>query len=165
MDEVHGLRDQYGADLVQLVVEGGCGVAYLMSGNNPNFAPYALSVVSRLCISPNYSLGHELGHNMGCNHAPEDPVGTGAYDYSFGYKDLDHGFRTIMAYSPGARLIFQPRVPRRLGDRNGDSGRAVINNVRAQTSFALRRASTAAGIEWLWIRVYLRVLSRGEHQL
>ena len=105
LDEVHGLRNQYGADLVQLVVEGGCGVAYLMSGNNPGFASYAFSVASRICISPNYTLGHELGHNMGCNHAPEDPIGTGAFDWSFGYKDQTAGFRTVMAYSPGKRVL------------------------------------------------------------
>ena len=105
LDEVHALRDQYGADLAQLVVEGGCGVAYLMNGNNASFAPYGFSVANRLCISPNYTLGHELGHNMGCNHAPQDPIGTGAYDYSFGYKDTNAGFRTVMSYSPGTRVL------------------------------------------------------------
>ena len=136
LDEVHALRDQYGADLVQLVVEGGCGVAYLMSGNNTNFAPYGFSVASRLCISPNYTLGHELGHNMGCNHAPFDPVGNGAYNYSFGYKDTIAGFRTVMSYSPGTRVLHFSNPTRMYkgavtGVTNVQDNARSLNNVRA----------------------------------
>jgi peptidyl-Asp metalloendopeptidase len=102
MDTVHTLRNTYGADLVKLVVGAAtdaCGVAYLMSGsNNTGFASSAFSVTARDCISPNYTFGHELGHNMGSNHAPSDPTGTGAFSYSFGYKDPQARFRTVMAY-------------------------------------------------------------------
>jgi uncharacterized repeat protein (TIGR01451 family) len=35
---------------------------------------------------------------MGLNHARTDPIGTGAYFYSFGYKDPGNAFRTVMAY-------------------------------------------------------------------
>ena len=136
LDEVHALRDQYGADLVQLVVEGGCGVAYLMNGNNASFAPYGFSVASRLCISPNYTLGHELGHNMGCNHAPQDPIGTGAYDYSFGYKDTNAGFRTVMSYSPGTRVLHFSNPNRTYngavtGVSQAQDNTMSLNNVRA----------------------------------
>jgi hypothetical protein len=102
MDEVHALRDTHGADMVKLVVANGggaCGVAYLMSGVNPGFASSAFSVTAQSCISPNYTFGHELGHNMGSNHAREDPIGTGAFAYSFGYKNPANVFRTVMAYA------------------------------------------------------------------
>jgi hypothetical protein len=46
-----------------------------------------------------YSFGHELGHNMGLNHARTDPVGPGAYSYSYGYKNPSNLFRTVMAYN------------------------------------------------------------------
>jgi hypothetical protein len=36
---------------------------------------------------------------MGLNHARTDPVGSGAYPYSFGYKNPAHLFRTVMAYN------------------------------------------------------------------
>ena len=107
MDTVHSLRNTYGADFVKLVVEdlSFCGIAWLMCGNNPGFASSAFSVTGRACISPNYTFGHELGHNMGSNHAPVDPSGCGAFDYSFGYKDLNNNFRTVMSYAPGARTL------------------------------------------------------------
>jgi hypothetical protein len=139
MDSVHALRNAYGADLVSLIVQryDYCGIAWLMSGNSPAFESAAFSVVDEFCISPNYSFGHELGHNMGCNHAPDDPVGTGAFNYSFGYKDPSEWFRTIMAYNcPGGC----PRIPyfsnptvdfggRTTGAALQDNARS-INNVR-----------------------------------
>lgn len=105
MDAVHALRDSVKADLVSLIVTGynnpggGCGVAWLMAGNDAGFAANAFSVVDLSCISPNYSFGHELGHNMGLNHARADATGPGAYGYSFGYKDPAYSFRTVMAYN------------------------------------------------------------------
>jgi hypothetical protein len=108
MDAVHSLRDTYKADLVSLFVtgynnpSGACGIAWLMSGNSSGFASNAFSVVDRTCAIGYYSFGHEMGHNMGLNHARVDPVGTGAYPYSYGYKDPGNAFRTVMAYDcPG----------------------------------------------------------------
>jgi hypothetical protein len=109
MDAVHALRDAVKADLVSLIVygynnpSGACGIAYLMAGNNPGFAPNAFSAVDLTCASGNFSFGHELGHNMGLNHARVDPVATGAYPYSYGYKWT--GYRTVMAYPPGIRIL------------------------------------------------------------
>jgi hypothetical protein len=103
MDSVHTLRNTYKADEVVLIGEGyaACGVAWLMAGNDPSFAPYAFAVVDRTCATGYYSFGHELGHNMGLNHARTDPVGTGAYSYSYGYKNPSNLFRTVMAYCCG----------------------------------------------------------------
>jgi hypothetical protein len=109
MDSVHALRDAVGADVVSLLVSGydnpsgACGIAYLMAGNNPAFAPSAFSVVDVDCATGYYSFGHEIGHNMGLNHARSDPTGAGAYDYSYGYKWT--GYRTVMAYAPGTRVL------------------------------------------------------------
>ncbi len=114
LDEVHQLRDAYGADLVQLVVEegDGCGIAYSMGRAGASFSEWAFSVVERSCIDTTYAMAHELGHNLGCDHAPEDPTTKSAFAYSFGYKDLSAGFRTIMAYGPGRRVarFSNPRV-------------------------------------------------------
>ena len=103
MEAVHARRDAVGADLVQLVVgpnPSACGVAWLMQSLSSGFAPNAFSVIDYNCISPNYTFGHELGHNMGSNHAPDNPVtGTPLYPYSFGYKHPAQAFRTVMAYN------------------------------------------------------------------
>lgn len=109
MDTVHALRNTYKADLVSLLVtgynnaNGACGIAWLMSGNNPGFAPNAFSVVDISCATGYFSFGHEMGHNMGLNHARTDPVGAGAFPYSYGYKWT--GYRTVMAYAPGTRIL------------------------------------------------------------
>jgi hypothetical protein len=112
MAGVHTRRNAVGADLVKLVVgeaAGGCGVAWLMTTLSAGFATNAFSVTAEECISPNYTFGHELGHNMGSNHAPNDPVtATPLYPYSFGYKHPANQFRTVMAYYCGAGAC--PRV-------------------------------------------------------
>jgi hypothetical protein len=113
MDSVHALRDAVKADVVALLVSGynnpsgACGVAYLMAGNNPGFAPNAFSVVEKDCATGYFSFGHEIGHNMGLNHARVDPVGTGAFPYSYGYKwgTSPNAYRTVMAYAPGTRIL------------------------------------------------------------
>ncbi|MGE0361078.1 MAG: reprolysin-like metallopeptidase [Vicinamibacterales bacterium] len=104
MDEVHARRDALGADLMVLIVGdvagGACGVGYVMTSASSSFAPWAFSVTAYPCISPNYTFGHELGHNMGSAHAPEDGSGQASlYSYSFGYKNPSNLFRTVMAYN------------------------------------------------------------------
>ena len=105
IDGVHALRNTYYADVVSLITETPgspyCGVAWLWRNRNPGFAPYAFSVVELACMTGYYSFGHEIGHNMGLNHARSDQTGTGAYSYSYGYKWT--GYRTVMAYAPGTR--------------------------------------------------------------
>lgn len=106
MDEVHALRDLYGADLVQLVVDSQaaaktCGLGWVMPGNDPGFGVNAFSVVERTCLlMPIYTVAHELGHNMGLNHArsDEDEPGAGSYPYAYGYKHPGGLFHDLMAY-------------------------------------------------------------------
>lgn len=106
MDAVHTRRNVLGADLVVLIIENGppskgCGIAWLMTpATSAGMAPYAFSVTAYTCISPNYTFGHELGHNMGSNHAPGDDgtMGVPFRPYSYGYKHPGRLFRTVMAY-------------------------------------------------------------------
>ncbi|MFN0120483.1 MAG: DUF4185 domain-containing protein, partial [Blastocatellia bacterium] len=104
MDNVHALRETYGADEVTLIVNaasGICGIGYLMTQNTPTFAPSAFNVVVRSCFAGNYSFGHELGHNMGLHHDRDNAGGgRGVYPFSYGYRQPEGKFRTVMAY-PG----------------------------------------------------------------
>ncbi|MHC4967998.1 MAG: M12 family metallo-peptidase [Planctomycetota bacterium] len=110
MDEAHGLRYHYEADMVSLLVIDGeyCGIAYLMPENSPDSARLAFSVTTWYCGG--LVFGHELGHNMGCCHAPGDGGGCqngGLFSYSLGYRyygDSGTRWRTVMAYSPGVRI-------------------------------------------------------------
>jgi peptidyl-Asp metalloendopeptidase len=104
VDTVHTRRNELGADLVMLVTgstaAGACGVGYVMTALSSSFAAYAFTVTAYSCISPNYTFAHELGHNMGWAHAPEDGAGQPSlYPYSFGYKNPSNLFRTVMAYN------------------------------------------------------------------
>lgn len=103
MDEVHARRNTLGADMMVLVVgntaAGACGVGYVMTALTAGFATSAFSVTAFPCISPNYTFAHELGHNMGSAHAPEDGAGQPSlFPYSFGFKHPSNLFRTVMAY-------------------------------------------------------------------
>lgn len=132
LDEVHGIRDRVGADLVHFVGEttvGGCGRGYVMPRASTCFAPYAFAYSSRACFAGTFVVAHEMGHNMGCGHAPGDPGAFGTFRYSRGYKDPQQAFRTVMAYScssfcPHAPYFSNPDVYY-LGR---PTGRAVQNN-------------------------------------
>lgn len=101
MDEVHGWRDEVGADLVALVSEdtSACGIAFQMRQADPGFAKYAFCVVNAGCL-PLRALTHEMAHCMGSHHDRENATGSGAYPFSHDYRRCavdGSGFRTLMA--------------------------------------------------------------------
>jgi hypothetical protein len=100
MDEVHSLRDTYGADLVSLWVESldACGIGFLMTNASHTFESFAFSVIARQCATGYYSFGHEMGHNMGATHDRYVNDGDGVYPYSHGYVYTPGKWRTVMAY-------------------------------------------------------------------
>jgi peptidyl-Asp metalloendopeptidase len=108
MDEVHNLRNQYGADVVSLFVShpfvgGTVGMAYLMTSNPQNFSPWAFSVVHQnYAGGTSLTFSHEVGHNLGLHHDADNGGANGAFHaWSKGYqqKTLSPTFRTIMAYA------------------------------------------------------------------
>ncbi len=102
LDEVHGWRNTYYADLVCLIVEdmaGYCGRAFLMQTVSHSFESYAFSVVARSCATGYFSFGHELGHNMGAHHDHYVNPGPAAYPFSYGFVNVTDQWRTIMAYN------------------------------------------------------------------
>ncbi len=99
-DEVHDERDATGADEVVLIVEDStaCGIAYVMTEPGPAFESSAFALVSRTCATGYYSFGHEIGHNMGSAHHASFGE-QAAFDFSYGHRDPDAAFRTVMAYN------------------------------------------------------------------
>ena len=133
MDNVHPLRDQYGADCVSMICQNGqyCGIAYLMTNPSSSFASSAFCVVNYSCMTGYYSFGHELGHNMGCAHDPQN-AGSAAYSYSYGFRTSNNQYRTIMAYAPGTRVkrFSSPNVTYNgytMGATNQDNARSLNN--------------------------------------
>lgn len=68
MDTIHQLRTNSGADLVSLITattQGFCGLGTLNLSLSPGSA---FNVVLYSCVIANYSLAHELGHNLSLRH-------------------------------------------------------------------------------------------------
>ncbi len=109
MDELHTLRNQYGADLVCLVIDNTeyCGLAWLMTNESLAFESKGFSVVHWDCATGYYSFAHELGHNMGLNHDRQNAGGGAATPYGYGYRWVGNSgstWRSIMGYAPGTRI-------------------------------------------------------------
>ena len=104
MDNVHALRNTYGADLVSLIIEGTslCGLGWLMTTESNSFQALAFSVVARICATGNFSFGHELGHNMGLQHDRMNTSSDGVFPFSHGYVDIPNSFRDIMGVQPAS---------------------------------------------------------------
>ena len=113
MDEVHGVRDSVGADIVAMVYDGqGCGIGYLNSG-----ASTAFSVTDEPCLVGNRTMAHEIGHNQGAHHDRQTVGGGSPGAYNYGYRRCNDGsvddfgspfFRTVLSYSCSSA----PRVGR-----------------------------------------------------
>jgi hypothetical protein len=103
LDWVHDTRGQVDADFVCLWLlddENGdtCGLAGCSVG-----AEEAFSVVPYDCAVDNYSMAHEIGHNIGCAHDRDnDEGGCGYYSDSYGWNWDDGGdwYHTVMSYAP-----------------------------------------------------------------
>lgn len=154
LDEVSALRDTLGADLVALIrADGGgaCGIAFLVSSSIDQQS-YGVSVTALGCF-PGKTFTHELGHNMGCCHAPGDGGGCtsgGVFPYSTGHRFFgtnDAQYRTVMAYAPGARIgrFSSPAVifegsPTGIADerdnvRSMNESRFIFTNFRCEVCF------------------------------
>lgn len=101
------VRTSNGADAVMFVHpfkanQGSCGVGYLNGAAGTALtASRMFSVVSDgvdgIYYCNEYTLAHELAHNMGMSHNRENANGYGAYVDSFGYK-VANVFGDIMSY-------------------------------------------------------------------
>ncbi|MFP3593414.1 zinc-dependent metalloprotease [Chryseobacterium sp. SIMBA_038] len=113
MDTVHTLRTTYGADLVALVTgtpTNTCGLGYVNTNATNYSGANGFCVSLYNCAVSNYSLAHELGHNMGLQHDWYVNTSTTPCSHHHGYVNrtaINSGtsstssqrWRTIMAYN------------------------------------------------------------------
>ncbi len=102
--DVATLRNTHAADMVSLLVSNGgnaCGVGYVQRSPGSGFASSAFQVTALSCAVGNLSFAHEFGHNMGCEHNPEDSSAwpaNGSYPWSYGHW-YSGNYRTVMSYA------------------------------------------------------------------
>jgi hypothetical protein len=107
LDNVHTLRNTYGADVVVLFtkVEDTGGIGYLL--NSTSGSPeYAFSITRVQQASWTFTTIHEIGHNMGLHHHKEQNVqpGPGLYSYSAGWRWTSTDSKpycSVMTYEAG----------------------------------------------------------------
>ncbi|HEY9630927.1 MAG TPA: M12 family metallo-peptidase [Coleofasciculaceae cyanobacterium] len=100
LDDVHTIRNTYGADIVSMVVknsEAG-GNSYTMNQVVPEFEAYAFSVVQIDNVKTRFSLGHEIGHNLGAAHDRTHADSDAAFADSYGYI-TPSGVGDVMSYA------------------------------------------------------------------
>ena len=112
---IAALRARHNADLVAGFVggraQGTVGVGSLLM--NPAGQPQACwSVVRAESVgAPFYTFAHEIGHNLGCNHAADQGAGAGAFSYSHGWRFIGGNgqkYRTLLSYQ---RFPNERRIP------------------------------------------------------
>ena len=61
MDDVHDYREQYGADVVVLLIDDNeaCGIAYIDPSPDVTFA-----LMSYTCSTGYFTFGHEIAHTL-----------------------------------------------------------------------------------------------------
>ena len=140
LEEVHGLRDKYRADVVVLIVDDpqGCGLATRVHAD----ADEAFAVVHHECAATTYSLAHEIGHIIGARHDLNmDKVMT-PFAYGHGYVNGSK-WRDIMSYKEscgGCRRVPVWSSPKVLFE-GAPAGTPDQDNARVIAEEAVRVAS------------------------
>ena len=163
MDEVHALRDRYGADLVVLIVETNtgyaCGIAFMpnfgVERPNDDLSHMGFSVIAQNCeLASHYTFAHELGHNQGASHDPGNTCRSPpctlppppTFQYRYGRCNVAESWNTIMAYQGNLQGSCSTEIPyfsspnlRYQGTPTGDA--AVRDNRRVLLETARRVAN------------------------
>jgi len=119
-------RAACGADLVSLMIDTGTswgttGIGYITHGTTYNtwlgYRAWCYSACAIRSVDLEYTLSHEVGHNMGLAHSPTLAGWTkpGTFDYSNGYnfwgKDDKKPYHTIMAYDQDRNYTGYIEIP------------------------------------------------------
>jgi len=119
-------RAACGADLVSLMIDTGkdwgtTGIGYITHGTSYStwlgYRQWCYSCCAIQSVDLEYTLSHEVGHNMGLAHSPTLAGWTkpGTFDYSNGFnfwgKDDNMPYHTIMAYDQDVNYTGYREIP------------------------------------------------------
>jgi hypothetical protein len=151
LDEVHALRDEYGADFVCLleyeITTGGLGWLQTHSSGDSEYA-FCLAWVGQTAWT--YTVVHEWGHNMGCSHSKSQPVQPWEFNdfrlYSAGWQWDDSlsssdGYCSVMTYEDFGSKTYE-RVAHFSNpdiDYNGNATGHVANGDNARTIYEMKQ--------------------------
>jgi hypothetical protein len=100
---VREMRDRYKPDVVHLITmrdvkQNACGWGWIVQDLG-HLRDWGFSTSNRQCALQNSSFVHEVGHNLGMNHARGDPgVTPKPGEFGFGYVLTARCQRSVMAY-------------------------------------------------------------------
>ena len=140
MDEIHGLRDKYRADVGVLIVDdpSGCGLATRVFAEEEE----AFAVVHHECAATSYSVAHEIGHIIGARHDLNIDANMAPFAYGHGYVNGTK-WRDIMSYKASCNGC--PRLPvwssPKVLIKGEPAGTAQLDNARVIAEQAARVAA------------------------
>ena len=127
-------RNQYGADIVTLLgsgyaAAGACGHR-IPDGIAQHFVcgAYAFNVVDPRARPATLSYAHEVGHNQGLQHDPEQRLGHALTPLRVWIQDPGNAFRTVLSYGGATRV---PYFSNPAMTYNGRVDRDIITGQRA----------------------------------
>jgi hypothetical protein len=147
MEEIHGLRDKYGADVAVLIVDDpkGCGLATRVFAD----AEDAFAVVHHECAAVTYSVAHEIGHIIGARHDLNIDKTMTPFPYGHGFVNGTQ-WRDIMSYKescggcPRLPVWSSPKVIIRgmpAGGPNADNARVIAEQAGRVANFRFSRGT------------------------
>jgi hypothetical protein len=150
MEEIHGLRDKYDADVAVLIVDDptGCGLATRVYAD----ADEAFAVVGHQCAALTYSLAHEIGHIIGARHELKVDRTMTPFPYGHGYVN-GVKWRDIMSYKescgscPRLPVWSSPRITingEPAGSANEDNARVLAEQAERVANFRSSRRGNRA---------------------
>ena len=155
-------RAACGADLVSLMIDTGSaygttGIGYITHGTTYNtwlgYRQWCYSCCAIRSVDLEYTLSHEVGHNMGLAHSPTLASWTkpGTFDYSNGFnfwgKEDGKPYHTIMAYDQDVNYTGYREIPYFSSPDHTYQG-TVIGTVLSNDCTRALRETCAAFAAW-----------------